>query len=593
MYEIKQSAAETIPFFVHDANGDAVTGLADGSFTKRISKGSGAFAAMTVTISEMENGWYSIPLSATHSNTLGLLTIVFTNAGAKQVNLQWRVEAKLIDDLNDVAATDIVSAGAITTSSGAVSTVTTVGTTTTNTDMRGTDSALLAASAPTNFGDLAITVTTGQVTVGTNNDKTGYSISGTITTLDGLENVAATDIVSAGAITTLSGAVANVDLVDTTTVNTDMRGTDSALLAASAPTNFSDLSITVTTGRVSVGTSFDKTGYSISGTITTLDGLNNYDPTTDTVLLDATATSPQLVDDILDEVNTGATHNVTNSLGKQVRESAAVLVTESGTAQAGAAGTITLSAGSNANDDFYNDMRVVIVGGAGVGQARVVHDYNGTTKVAEIAPDWVTVTDVTSEYQIQSQSNVHVHELEPNALMQILADSTPFNGADIPAILADSNELQGDWADGGRLDTILDARMAEASISTTGGAVDTVTTLTGHTAQTGDSFARIGADGAALTDLGGMSTGMKAEVNTEMVDVMDTDTITLPGQTAPPLAPTHRQAIGWLFKSYRNKETQTATEYSLFDDAGTTVDAKATVSDDSTTFTKEEIGTGP
>lgn len=44
------------------------------------------------------------------------------------------------------------------------------------TAMRGTDSALLAASAPTNFGDLAITVTTGQVTVGTNNDKTGYAI---------------------------------------------------------------------------------------------------------------------------------------------------------------------------------------------------------------------------------------------------------------------------------------------------------------------------------------------------------------------------------------------------------------------------------
>lgn len=60
-------------------------------------------------------------------------------------------------------------------------------TVTTNTDMRGTDSALLAASAPTNFGDLAITATTGLVSVGTNNDKTGYSISGTLTTLDALD----------------------------------------------------------------------------------------------------------------------------------------------------------------------------------------------------------------------------------------------------------------------------------------------------------------------------------------------------------------------------------------------------------------------
>ena len=43
-----------------------------------------------------------------------------------------------------------------------------------------------------------------------------------------LNDIAATDIVSSGAITTLAGAVANVDLVDTTTANTDMRGTDGA-----------------------------------------------------------------------------------------------------------------------------------------------------------------------------------------------------------------------------------------------------------------------------------------------------------------------------------------------------------------------------
>jgi len=46
--------------------------------------------------------------------------------------------------------------------------------------------------------------------------------------ISGLNDVAATDIVSAGAITTLAGAVVNVDLVDTTTTNTDMRGTDGA-----------------------------------------------------------------------------------------------------------------------------------------------------------------------------------------------------------------------------------------------------------------------------------------------------------------------------------------------------------------------------
>jgi hypothetical protein len=63
---------------------------------------------------------------------------------------------------------------------------------------------------------------------------------------------------------------------------------------AVVPTNFEDMAITNTTGLVSVGTNndktgytastvSDKTGYSISGAITTLDGLNNFDPAADTV----------------------------------------------------------------------------------------------------------------------------------------------------------------------------------------------------------------------------------------------------------------------------------------------------------------------
>jgi hypothetical protein len=66
-----------------------------------------------------------------------------------------------------------------------------------------------------------------------------------------------------------SDAVANVTLVDTTTTNTDMRGTDSALLASSAPTNFGDLSITATTGLTDITqTAADKIWSSSSRTLT-------------------------------------------------------------------------------------------------------------------------------------------------------------------------------------------------------------------------------------------------------------------------------------------------------------------------------------
>lgn len=99
MIPLKQSAAITIPFFAHDANGDGVTGIADGSWTKRVSKNGGAFGPMTVTITEMENGWYSIPLSASHTDTLGALAISLSAAACKRVNLLFRVAVRLEDDL--------------------------------------------------------------------------------------------------------------------------------------------------------------------------------------------------------------------------------------------------------------------------------------------------------------------------------------------------------------------------------------------------------------------------------------------------------------------------------------------------------------
>jgi len=99
MYPLKLSTAITVPFFSHDVNGDGVTGIADGSFTKRISKNGGAFAAMTVTITEMENGWYSLPISTSHTDTLGILSISISAAAAKRANLQFRIDTRVPDDL--------------------------------------------------------------------------------------------------------------------------------------------------------------------------------------------------------------------------------------------------------------------------------------------------------------------------------------------------------------------------------------------------------------------------------------------------------------------------------------------------------------
>ncbi len=123
--------------------------------------------------------------------------------------------------------------------------------------------------------------------------------------------------------------------------------------------------------------------------------------------------------------------------------------------------------------------------------------------------------------------------------------------------------------------------------------VATVTTLTGHTVQTGDSFARIGAAGVSLTDLGGMATAMKAEVNAEVLDVLQTDTFAEVGQEVPASTQSILKMVQYLYKAWRNRSNQTATLYQLFNDDASTVDQKVTVSDDATTFESGEVGTGP
>ena len=84
-----------------------------------------------------------------------------------------------------------------------------------------------------------------------------------------------------------------------------------------------------------------------------------------------------------------------------------------------------------------------------------------------------------------------------------------------------------------------------------------------------------------------------ANVNSEVVDVMDTDTITLPGQGAPPLSPTRTGMLAWLYKAFRNRKRESSTLWELYADDEATVDSKATTSDDGSIAIKQEIVSGP
>lgn len=131
-----------------------------------------------------------------------------------------------------------------------VANVTLVATTTTNTDMRGTDSALLAANVPTNFSALGISVggaidnVTLVATTTANTDMRGTDGANTVVP-PSVAQFNARTILAADYFDPSTDTVANVTLVATTTTNTDMVGTDNALLAANVPTNFSSMVISV------------------------------------------------------------------------------------------------------------------------------------------------------------------------------------------------------------------------------------------------------------------------------------------------------------------------------------------------------------
>lgn len=71
---------------------------------------------------------------------------------------------------------------------------------------------------------------------------------------------------------------------------------------------------------------------------------------------------------------------------------------EEGTAQAGAAGNITLRAG--APSIGVAGGTIILTGGTGAGQQRSITAYNTSTKVASVDPNWETNPDSTTTYQV-------------------------------------------------------------------------------------------------------------------------------------------------------------------------------------------------
>ena len=132
----------------------------------------------------------------------------------------------------------------------------------------------------------------------------------------------------------------------------------------------------------------DKTGYKLAS-----DGLT------------ANNAGDPIADIVWDEVLTGATHNIASSAGRRLRQLASVIV-RAGTAQGPGTGNnqIQLDAGASAINGEYDPGLIFIETGTGAGQARLILQYNGSTKVATVDRDWRVNPDNTSEFVILADS---------------------------------------------------------------------------------------------------------------------------------------------------------------------------------------------
>ena len=119
--------------------------------------------------------------------------------------------------------------------------------------------------------------------------------------------------------------------------------------------------------------------------------------------------------------------------------------------------------------------------------------------------------------------------------------------------------------------------------------LDVADTISGTLEDTDSLVTTVGVAGVGLSDLGGMSTAMKAEVESEVNDALDTVITEITGASDIPTTPTMRQALMLPYMWIRNDSTVTATERRIKNDVGTEI-LDATMSDDSTTFSPGKLG---
>lgn len=702
--------------FVDDADGD--TADTDATLDVELSKNGQALANKNDATAPVHDaagdvdGYYNCELDATDTNTPGLLTLVIHHADDLPIRLDFQVVSAIIyDSLLGAAATDYLPVDVVQYNGNAV-TATVSGIPDVNVTYYEDD-----AVPSTADGLPAVNVEEWNDTDVPADVQAGYP---TVTVKDGtgtgeIDTDSGTVLLRSATETQIDNIETDTAAQDTSTeIRTLMTGSDTAVSTVTTA-NLDTACDTVTVTSIGANVITDA---SMADDVDTLvndevaAALTTYDPPTDTEMLAAHTTTDALINGIDDNPWDDGTRTLTATgldavlktstfalaMGDAIWDEATaghvgagstglalgslystIVVRVAQCGDAGSATTIDLDASASAVTDFYKGQLVAIVLGTGAGQARTCTGYAGDTKIATISPTWATNPDGDSYFAILNTGSTVVVDWADGGRLDLILDTIAAdtttdipakllkyvqllarsdaaiatdNATELTAINADGGSGAGDFSNqtdadealkdhigngtnlteaGGDGDHLTAINLPNQTMDITGsitgslsGSVGSVTGAVGSVAGNVDgnvtgtvgtvnalaanviTAASINAD--AITEAKIADNAIAAEhiaanaigdaelaadvdtlVNDEVKDVLTVDTIAeLTGKADLAATPTFAKAVILPYMMARNQIQVTATEWRLFNDAGTEILDKE-LTDDGTTFQNTEI----
>ncbi len=400
-------------------------------------------------------------------------------------------------------------------------------------------------------------------------DKTGFEIAGTKTTLDDLNDLAQSDILSDA--TPFAGG--NID----------------AAISSRSSHSVSDIWGYTTRSLT------DKIGFEIAGTKTKLDDLN--DPS-------AEAVADQVWEEPVSE------HMNSGTFGADLISNTETIQLQTDKLQFDGSNNVL----ANVNDKgVLNDLSAADVNAevdaalADIGLDHLIQASAGAEKpTIGSYLDMMMNKDSNQTYDQSTDSMEALRDTEPHG--------TPMRGTDNAALASVCTEARLSELDSDNMPSDIDDILEDTGttlenhltdIKGTGFVKDTHSlpqclTATGFSTHSAEDVwdvatrsltepVRITGTKQTLDDLNDLSA---ADINVEVSDVLKVDTIPEMSQGAPPAEPTFEEAVNYIYRKLRNKTVTSSTEDMVYNDSGDTVLFKATISDNGTVFTKEEYVSG-